>query len=385
MCNIYKLNLLNFIFNCDTISRMEKRTKNAVITLAVGLALNIMLGVAKLVAGLLSRSTSVTSDALNNISDAAVSIVTVFATALAARRADHDHPFGHGRYEYIATFVIGAGILAVGVEVLSSGIKRIIEPVTVDYGLLVMITLGAAVAVKTFMAVLYFARARVCSAGSDTLKAAAVDSVSDAALTTVVLCCALAQKYTGASIDGYASVVVAVVILVFAVKILKTTISRLLGERPDPVLYDEVRNIVLSFDKVASVHDLIINDYGAATKIAEVDAEFPSDMTFVEVHAVCDSIERTVYEKTGIRLSVHADPIMDGDARLVDLRRRVSEVLDSYGATAHDISINDETKAVELDIMLPLAHSPEAEITAQVRASIGGVLPYTVNINVDYI
>ena len=364
---------------------MEKRTKNAVITLAVGLALNILLGVAKLVAGLLSRSTSVTSDALNNISDAAVSLVTVFATALAARRADHDHPFGHGRYEYIATFVVGAGILAVGVEVLSGGIKRIIEPVTVDYGLLVMITLGAAIAIKSFMAVLYFTRARGCVAGSDTLKAAAVDSVSDAAVTTVVLCCAIAQKYTGANIDGYASVAVAVVILAFAVKILKTTISRLLGERPDPVLYDKVRDVILSFDKVVSVHDLIINDYGAATKIAEADAEFPGDMTFVEVHAVCDRIERAVYEKTGIRLSVHADPIMDGDERLKDLRRRVSEVLDSYGATAHDISINDENESVELDIRMPLAHSPEAEITAQVRASITAVLPYTVNINVDYI
>lgn len=363
---------------------MEKRTKNAVITLAVGLALNIMLGVAKLVAGVFSRSTSVTSDALNNISDAAVSLVTVFATALAARRADHDHPFGHGRYEYIATFVVGAGILAVGVEVLSSGIKRIIEPVTVDYGLLVMITLGAAVAVKTFMAVLYFTRARGGGA-SDTLRAAAVDSVSDAAVTTVVLCCAIAQRYTGANIDGYASVVVAVVIVVFAVKILKTTVSRLLGERPDPVLYDEVRDIILSFDKVASVHDIVINDYGAATKIAEADAEFPSDMTFVEVHAVCDGIERAVYEKTGIRLSVHADPIMNDDARLSDLRRRVSEVLDSYGATAHDIVINDQSESVELDIRLPLAHSPEAEITAQVKASIGTVLPYSVNINVDYI
>lgn len=364
---------------------MEKRTKNAVITLAVGLALNILLGVAKLVAGVLSRSTSVTSDALNNISDAAVSIVTVFATALAARRADHDHPFGHGRYEYIATFVVGAGILAVGAEVLSGGIKRIIEPVTVDYGLLVMITLGAAVAVKSFMAVLYFTRARGCVAGSDTLRAAAVDSVSDAAVTTVVLCCAIAQKYTGANIDGYASVVVAVVILVFAIKILKTTISRLLGERPDSALYDEVRDIILSFDKVASVHDIVINDYGAATKIAEADAELPSDMSFVEVHAVCDSIERAVYEKTGIKLSVHADPIMDGDERLVDLRRRVSEVLDSYGATAHDIVINDECKTVELDIRMPLAHSPEAEITAQVKASITAVLPYAVNINVDYI
>lgn len=364
---------------------MEKRTKNAVVTLAVGLALNILLGVSKLVAGLLSRSASVTSDALNNISDSAVSIVTVIATALAARRADHDHPFGHGRYEYIATFVVGAGILAVGVEAFYSGIERIIEPVAMDIGLLVWITLVGSIAVKAFMAALYFTRAKVSVAGGDTLKAAAVDSVSDAAVTTVVLCCMIAEMHTGAHIDGYASIVVAVVIVVFAVKILKTTISRLLGERPDPELYDKVRNIILSFDNVVSVHDLIINDYGAATKIAEVDAEFPSSMTFVEVHSVCDGIERAVYEQTGIRLCIHADPIIDSDERLTELRKRVSEILGAYGATAHDIAIDDQAKRVELDIHLPLAGSPEAEISAQVKASIVAYLPYDVCVNIDYI
>lgn len=364
---------------------MEKRTKNAVVTLAVGLALNILLGVSKLVAGLLSHSASVTSDALNNMSDAAVSIVTVIATALAARRADHDHPFGHGRYEYIATFVVGAGILAVGVEAFISGVERIIEPVAMDIGVIVWATLVGSIAVKAFMAVLYFGRAKASVAGGDTLKAAAIDSVSDAAVTTVVLCCMIAELYTGAHIDGYASVAVAVVIVVFAVKILKTTVNRLLGERPDSALYGKVRDIILSFDRVVSVHDIVINDYGAATKIAEADAEFPSSMTFVEVHAVCDSIERAVYEQTGIRLSVHADPVMDGDARLTELRRRVAEVLDAYGATAHDITIDDENKQVELDIHLPLAHSPEAEIAAQVKASIVAYLPYSVNINVDYI
>lgn len=363
---------------------MKKRTKNAVVTLVIGLALNILLGVSKLVAGVLSRSASVSSDALNNLSDAAVSLVTVVATALAARGADHDHPFGHGRYEYIATFVVGAGILAVGVEVLSGGIKRIITPVDVSFGIIVWATMGASIAIKAFMAALYYFRARGGS-GGDTLKAAAVDSVSDVAVTTVVFICAIAERYTGAHIDGYASVAVAVVIMVFAVKILKTTISRLLGERPDRALYDTVRDIILSFDKVAAVHDIVINDYGAANKIAEADAEFPSDMSFVEVHTICDRIERAVYENTGIRLSVHADPIINSDERLNELRRRVREVLDAYGATAHEISIDDDNKSVELDIRMPLAHSPEAEITAQVKASITTVLPYSVNIHVDYI
>lgn len=364
---------------------MKKRVDGAVVALAIGLALNIILGVTKLAAGVISRSTSVLSDALNNISDAAVSVVTVAATALAARRADHVHPFGHGRYEYIATFVVGAGILAVGVEAFIAGVERIIEPVAMDIGVLVWVTLALSISVKSFMAVMYFARAKRSATGADTLRAAAVDSVSDAAVTTVVLCCMIAELYTGAHIDGYASVAVSAVILVFAFKILRSTVSRLLGERPDPELYEKVRNIIMSFDKVVSVHDLIINDYGAATKIAEVDAEFPDSMTFVEVHEVCDGIERAVLEKTGIRLCIHADPVIDSDERLVELKRRVSDVLGSYGATAHDLTINDANATVELDVMLPLADSPEAEISAQVKACITAVLPYDVNINIDYI
>lgn len=173
---------------------MEKssRTKTALVTLAIGLALNIALGAAKLVTGVLADSTAVTSDALNNLSDAAVSVVTIIATALAARAADHEHPFGHGRYEYIATFILGAVIVAVGAEVFSSGLKRAITPVEVDMNVAVWATLAAAIAVKSGMAVFY--RVYGKRIGSDAIKAAAVDSVSDAGVTSAVLICAVVEK-----------------------------------------------------------------------------------------------------------------------------------------------------------------------------------------------
>lgn len=361
---------------------MKGLTKNAVITLAVGLALNILLGTSKLVVGVLSGSTSVTSDSLNNLSDAAVSLVTIIATALAARRADRDHPFGHGRYEYIATFVVSAGIIVVAAEALIGGIKRIITPEAVEFGAALWATLGAAIAVKAFMAVFYFVRAH--GAGADTLKAAAADSASDAAVTTVVLCCALAERFTGEHIDGYASVAVSLVIAVFAVAILKKTVSRLLGERPDTALYETVREIIVSHDSVISAHDIVINDYGEANKIAEADAEFPADMAFVEVHAVCDRIEREVLEKTGIRLCLHADP-SESDARVLELRARIESALEVYGATAHDISVDDVARRVELDIKLADGNSPEAEIIEQAKAAVLTVLHYDVIIHVDYV
>ena len=361
---------------------MNNRTKNAVVTLAIGLALNICLGVAKLVVGLLSDSTSVMSDAFNNLSDAAVSVVTIVATALAARAADHEHPFGHGRYEYIAAFVLGAVIFAVGIEVLTSGIERAISPVDIDAGAAVWATLGAAIGIKAFMAGFYAVRGK--RNGAETIKAAAVDSASDAAVTSAVLICAVIERFTGAHIDGYAAIAVAVVILIFALRILKNTASRLLGERPSPELERTVRDIILSAPHVVSVHDLVINDYGEAKKIAEADAVFPAELKFVEVHAVCDEIEREVYEKTGVALTVHADPLITDDARLDKIGAQLDELLKSYGATEHDLAIDDCKKVVRVDIKPPVG-TPIEHIKAQAEAEIKAILPYAVEIHIDYV
>ncbi|MBD5132484.1 MAG: cation transporter [Clostridiales bacterium] len=361
---------------------MNGRTVRAAVTLGVGLALNIALGVTKLVVGITAGSTSVTSDAINNVTDAAVSVVTLIATFLAARGADHKHPFGHGRYEYIATFVLGAVILAVGIEVFTNGLERAITPVAVDAGLAVWLALGISIAVKAFMALFYGISGKRTK--SDTIKAAAVDAVSDVAVTTVVLACMLIEKFTGAYIDGYASMAVSVVIVVMAIRILISTVSVLVGERPNSALYAEVLAIVENTPEVVSAHDLIINDYGAATKIAEVDAVLPADMPFVKVHAVCDGIERRVLAATGVKLCVHADPL-DGDARVTEIKRRVDAALANCGASAHDITIDDEAGTVTLDIRLADGSVHEKAVVAMAEAEVRAVTPFAVVVNVDYI
>ncbi len=360
----------------------DKTVSSALVTLFVGLVLNIMLGVAKLVVGILAGSASVSSDALNNLSDAAVSIVTVLATALAARRADHDHPFGHGRYEYIATFAVGAGVLLVGGEALKSGIERAVTPEPVDIGLAVIITLAAGIVVKAFMAIFYFARGK--KLGSETVKAAGMDSLSDVVTTSVVFICAFVEKYTGVHVDGYASIAVSLVILFMAFKILKSTISRLIGERPDVSLYEKLHEIISEPEQVLSVHDIIINDYGSANKIAEADAVFPSEMSFVEVHEVCDAIERKVLSVTGIKLCLHADPDTCGE-RIDEIRKRIDGAVSAYGATAHDLRIDDKNRTVELDIKMPDDKAPADEIVKQAEAAVHSVLDYDVLICTDYI
>ena len=362
----------------------DKRTKGAVATLVVGLVLNIALGATKLIVGILSGSVSVSSDAANNLSDAAVSLVSIIAVSLSARAADHDHPYGHGRYEYIATFVLGAVILAVGFEIFRGGVDRAINPVPVAFDTGVWVALAVSIAVKSFMAVFYFVRGK--KQRSDTVKAAAVDSVSDAAVTTVVLVCAIVERYTGLFIDGYASIAVSAVVIVFAVRILRQIVSRLLGERPDPELEQKLYDIVSSVPEVISAHDLIINDYGEQNKIAEIDAVFPADMSFVDVHAACDGMERRAAFELGVRLSVHADPHIADDERLTSLTERIAAAIGRFGATTHDLSVDDERKVVELDIRLPNDGAPESEIKALVAAEIRGFLPeYDAVINTDFI
>lgn len=358
-----------------------KKHNSALVTLIIGLALNIALGGSKLAVGLLADSAAVISDAFNNLSDFAVSFITVIAVALSARKADHDHPYGHGRYEYIATFVLGAVIVAVGLETMINGIERIAEPVDVDYDIAVFAVLGASVGVKAFMAVFYSVMER--RAKSEAIKAAAVDSASDAGVTSAVLICAIVESKTSVHIDGIASVAVSVVILIFAVRILKGVINRLLGARPDPELTEKIGGIISENERVISFHDLIINDYGTNQKIAEADVVLPADMSFSEVHAVCDELERRVHAVTGVRLSIHADPASEDD-RLVELSGEICSALKNFCATAHDLSVNDETMTVEMDIVLPDDKAPINEIRGMVEAKVREKLGYNTKIEFDF-
>lgn len=354
--------------------------KGALFTLIVGLALNISLGVSKLVAGILSGSASVASDAANNLSDAAVSVVSIIAVAMSARAADHDHPYGHGRYEYIATFILGAVIAAVGIEAFMSGVQRAVDPVSVDFDFIVWITLGVSVAVKAFMFVFY----RIRGKKSETLKAAAFDSLSDCVVTGVVLICAVAEKKTGVHIDGYASIAVSLVILVFAFRILRRVVNDLLGARPDPELVERIKAILGESELALSMHDLVINDYGEFNKIAEADIVFPSDLSFIAVHEECDRLERRVKLETGVTLSIHADP-SSTDVRLAELCDGLAAAVLPFNATVHDVGIDDGKSVVRLDVALSDDAAPKTEIRDIIEAQVRAALPgFSCDISYDY-
>lgn len=364
----------------ENLKQVEKRDGGAIITLIVGLILNIGLGVSKLVAGLLAKSNSVASDGVNNLSDAAVSLMSVIAVSLAARAADHDHPYGHGRYEYIATFVLGTVIAVVGIELFKSGVERAIAPEEVETGVLVWTTLGISIGVKAFMGVFYLLRSR----RNTTIKAAAVDSFSDVAVTSAVLICMIIQSKTGVDIDGYVSIGVSVIILVFAFRILKGVVARLLGARPDPDLTNKINDILSSSKLAISSHDLVINDYGENKKIAEVDLTFPADMSFVDVHAECDRIEKQALSDMGVTLSIHADPLITSDDRLVKIGTELNESLKDFGVSAHDVVIDDENKKVDVGVTIPNDKVDIDGVKNKVSEVVKSVLNYDVELHTDF-
>lgn len=363
---------------------MEKRTKSAVITLVIGLTLNIALGVSKLVTGMLTHASAITADALNNLSDSAVSIVTIAATALAARAADREHPFGHGRYEYIATFILGAMIVVVGIEALTSGIRRIITPVVVDYSAVLWSVLGVSIAVKAAMSVFY--RLRGAKLKSDAIKAAATDSLADVIVTSTVLVCAVIESTTSVNLDGYVTLAVAVFIIVLALKILKNTIDMLLGKRPDEALSAQIYGILTGCAEIVSVHDLVINDYGVGNKIATVDAVLPSNLEFVRVHEICDTLEREVHKSVGVKLTIHADPLIENNEELSAVNARIAEVLQPLGLVCHDVYIDHENNAISFDICVDREVPIGAdELIQRVKDSVAAASDFAVSIHLDYI
>ena len=254
----------------------------------VGIALNILLFAGKFFAGQLSGSIAVTADAFNNLSDAGSSAVTLLGFRLAGRKPDTDHPFGHGRIEYISGLAVAGLILLMGVELAKSSVDKILHPEEVTFSLLALGILAASVCVKLYMW-LYNRRIgkKIKSAA---MEATAMDSLSDTAATAAVLLAMLVGRWTGLAVDGYVGLVVALFILASACKAAKETLSPLLGQPPDPALVQEIRDIVMAHSTVQGIHDLVVHDYGPGRCMISLHAEVPAHGDIMEMQDVIDKM-----------------------------------------------------------------------------------------------
>lgn len=306
-------------------STAEGRRAWGTATAVVGIILNILLSAGKFTVGMLSGSLSIRADAVNNLSDAGSQIISLVSFRIAARPADREHPFGHARIEYVASMIVSFAILLVGWELLSGSVQKIFHPEETVFGWLSVAVLAVSALVKLWM--FFFNRAMAKRIGSTVMRAAAADSLSDAAATCGVLVCTLILRYSGLDLDAYVGVVVALMILWSGVGILRDTKNSILGERPSDELVEEITRVVGQYPEALGIHDLLVHNYGVGHIIASLHIEVDGRADIFRSHDMVDRIERQLRVEYGIEATVHMDPIAVNDPEVDRLHDLVLEVV----------------------------------------------------------
>lgn len=303
---------------------------------AVGIFINLLLSAAKFFVGTVSGSISISADAANNLSDAGSSVVTLVSFKLAKKPADKDHPYGHGRIEYIAALIVSFLILMMGFELLKSSVDKIRNPSPVTYSTVALVILLLSIGAKLWLA--YFNHRLGKKIDSAATKAVVSDSLSDTAATTVALAALLLSLVTDFPVDGWFGIVVALFIFRSGAEILKDTVGLLLGKPPEKEFFDEIEREILSYDGVVGVHDLIIHDYGPGRSFASVHAEVPANIDIMQSHDTVDLIERDLQHKYGMLVSIHMDPVVTDDERVTELKDICKKVIHDIDErmTLHD-------------------------------------------------
>lgn len=301
-----------------------------------GIGFNVLLFAGKLIAGMLSGSVAIVSDAFNNLSDAGSSIISLVGFKLSNKKSDPQHPFGHGRLEYISGLCVSFLIILMGVELGKASIEKIIEPAQVKFSLLTAAILAASILVKLYMA-LYNSRIGK-RLNAVTMKAMAKDSLSDAVATSVVLMSMIVAKLADIAIDCYCGVVVAAFILFTGITAARDTISPLLGQKPDSEFIEEVMRIVNAHKEIIGTHDLVVHDYGPGRLMITLHAEVDADMDILVAHDAVDNIENELREKLGCSAVVHMDPIVTDDVETNATREEIKRVVSNIDSrmTIHD-------------------------------------------------
>jgi cation diffusion facilitator family transporter len=349
-------NLLIKLFIKDNdVSNLETRGKYGMLSSATGIVVNILLSIVKLVIGIIANSISIISDALNNITDVGSSVVTMIGFKISQKKIDKDHPWGHGRMEYITAFIVDIIILMVGFELLKSSIDKIIHPELPAVNNVTIIILVIAVLTKLWLFLFYKKIAKTID--SNAIKGNAYDSISDSISTLVVLISAVVAKLCGISIDGYASLIVSVFILFTGYKAIKETVDLLLGMKPDPEFIKDIEEEAKKYDMISGIHDIMVHDYGPGRKIVSFHAEVPADGDICKVHDIIDQMEQDLFEKFNCITTIHMDPIVVDNKEINDMRDFTEKIVKELNPefSIHDFRMTDGGKRVNLifDLVVP--------------------------------
>ena len=338
---------------------MYKRQDYGVLTSVVGILCNVLLFAGKLAVGMVMRSVSVMADAFNNLSDAASSVIGFVGVKMAGKPADREHPFGHGRIEYIAALVVAFLVIQVGLTFFKSSLDKIRHPEDLSFDLVSMLILTASVAVKLWLG--RFNKALGKRINSSVMQAAAADALGDVVTTLATMGSILFFHFTQINIDGFVGLLVSLVVMWAGIGIARDTLEPLIGQPVDPKLYREISEFVESYDGILGSHDLIVHNYGPTRSLASIHAEVPNDVDIETSHEIIDRIERDAARKLGIFLVIHMDPVAVRDERVTELKEQVTAELKKIDErlSLHDFRIVDGEQQINLifDVVVPHSYS----------------------------
>ena len=350
----------HFVKDYEAVEKSAVRTAYGVLASMVGIVCNVFLFLVKFIVGLLLHSVSVTADAFNNLSDAASSIISFIGVKMAGKPADKEHPFGHGRIEYIAALIVSFLVLEVGFTFLKDSVSKIRTPETLNFQLISVVILILSIGVKLWLGV--FNKKLGKRINSKVMLATSADALGDVATTSATICSIGIYGALGFNVDGIVGLIVSVVVMIAGVNIAKDTLAPLIGEAIDPEIYDKITSFVESFDGIVGSHDLIVHNYGPSRSMASIHAEVPNDCDVERTHEIIDRIEREAMRRMGILLVIHMDPVETHDERVVEFKELVTSVLDGIDSrlTFHDFRMVDGVERINLifDLVVPREYKP---------------------------
>lgn len=348
-----------FIKDSTNIESTEVRTRYGMLASVVGIFCNVLLFSVKLTIGLILSSLAVTADAFNNLSDAASSIISFIGVKMAGKPADAEHPFGHGRIEYIAALIVSFLVIEVGFTFFKSSISKILHPEEISFDLVPFVILILSILVKLWMA--FFNNKLGKRIDSKVMLATAADSLGDVITTSATVLSIIICHFTSINVDAIAGLIVSAIVIWSGISIAKDTLEPLIGERVPAELYQKITDIVESYDGIVGTHDLIVHNYGPNRSMATIHAEVPNDINIDVSHEIIDKIERDVKKDLNILLVIHMDPVEMRDEEVLSLREKTSRIVHALDPELnfHDFRVlkENEQRNLIFDLVIPDSYS----------------------------
>lgn len=365
-----------FVKNYEHIENAQVRTGYGVLASVVGIVCNLLLFAGKFLVGLVLHSVAVLADAFNNLSDAASSIIGFIGVKMASKPADADHPFGHGRIEYISALIVAFLVIEIGLSFFKSAIEKIREPEALSFSLISLLVLAASILVKFWLS--YFNRKLGKRINSGVMLATAADAMGDVIATTATIVSILFYQFTQINIDGYVGLLVSLVVMWAGIGIARDTLEPLIGKAVDPAIYWQITEFVEKYEGILGSHDLIVHNYGPTKSLASIHAEVPNNADIETSHEIIDRIERDAARELGVFLVIHMDPVETQNDRVALVKAQVTEVLQKIDSrlSLHDFRMVDGEQQINLifDVVVPYSYKDDdfdelrETITGNIRA-----------------